>query len=170
METPARLTVDLTALREGVPVRLSGALDAAALDIDDLEWVRPAGPLVYAAEVTLLPGDALSVRGRLRLPCVCVCGRCGRDFQAEYAEDGWREDFDVAGLTSLDLTESAREGIILALPSYPVCGEGCKGVCPRCGRNLNEGPCGCAPDGEESPWGALDGLTAQTAENAEERK
>lgn len=170
METPARLTVDLTALREGEPARLRGALDAAALGVDDLEWVRPAGPLAYDAEATLLPGDVLEVRGRLRLPCACVCGRCGRDFRAEYAEEGWREDFDVAGQTSLDLTESAREGIILALPSYPVCDEGCKGVCPRCGRNLNEGPCGCATAGEDSPWGALDGLTAQTAETAEERK
>ena len=36
-----------------------GALDAAALGVDDLEWVRPAGPLAYDAEATLLPGDAV---------------------------------------------------------------------------------------------------------------
>lgn len=169
METPAHLIVDLAALREGEPARLAGTLDAALLGIDDLEWVRPAGDLAYDLEATLVSGDALAVRGALRLPCACVCGRCGRDFTAEYADLAWREDFDVAGLKSVDLTESAREGIILTLPSYPVCDEGCKGICPHCGHNLNEGPCGCAA-GDASPWGALDGLAARTAENAEERK
>ena len=32
---------------------------------------------------------------------------------------------------------------MLALPTRPLCGEECRGLCPRCGANLNAGPCGC---------------------------
>ena len=160
METPARLTVDLGRLREGRPERLQGSLPASLLEIDDLEQLRPAGPLAYDIEVTLLPGGEALARGALRLPCRCVCRRCGQDFRAEFADEDFCETLQTEGQLTWDLTESVREGIILVLPSYPICGEGCKGVCPHCGKNLNEGPCGCTADGD-SPWGALDAWAPQ---------
>lgn len=53
-----------------------------------------------------------------------------------------------------------REAILLELPSLPLCSEDCKGLCPHCGKNLNEGPCDCPADGGEvSPWkSAIRGL------------
>ena len=44
----------------------------------------------------------------------------------------------------VDLTPLVYEETILALPTRALCGEDCRGLCPRCGANLNEGPCGCA--------------------------
>jgi uncharacterized protein len=49
----------------------------------------------------------------------------------------------------IDLTPLVHEQVLLALPTRPLCGEGCRGLCPRCGANLNAGACGCpapAPD------------------------
>ena len=43
----------------------------------------------------------------------------------------------------IDLTPLVHEQTILALPTRPLCGEGCRGLCSRCGANLNSGPCGC---------------------------
>ena len=43
----------------------------------------------------------------------------------------------------LDLDELARDDIFLSLPTKFLCREDCKGLCPRCGQNLNEGPCSC---------------------------
>jgi len=43
----------------------------------------------------------------------------------------------------IDLTPLVQEQVILALPTRPLCAEGCRGLCPRCGANLNGGPCGC---------------------------
>jgi uncharacterized protein len=43
----------------------------------------------------------------------------------------------------IDLTPLVHEQTILALPTRPLCAEGCQGLCPRCGANLNSGPCGC---------------------------
>ena len=156
METPARLIVDLGRLDEGRHEHLKGVLARELLELEDLAQIRPAGGLEYDLECELLPENELLVRGTLSLPCACICGRCGGDFEAVFAEQDYCEAFNVAGLERLDLTESAREGIILALPSYPICKEACKGLCPHCGKNLNEGACACAEGGGASPFAALD--------------
>jgi uncharacterized protein len=43
----------------------------------------------------------------------------------------------------VDLTPLVYEQAILALPTRPLCREGCEGLCPRCGANRNQGACGC---------------------------
>jgi uncharacterized protein len=49
--------------------------------------------------------------------------------------------------TQIDLVEFVREELALAVPGYPLCRSNCAGLCPRCGADLNTGPCGCtAPD------------------------
>jgi uncharacterized protein len=58
----------------------------------------------------------------------------------------------------LDLSEALREEFLLALPRFVECRSDCRGLCPRCGANLNEGPCGCAP-AADSRWDALRALT-----------
>lgn len=42
-----------------------------------------------------------------------------------------------------NLQEIIREHIVLALPTQFLCSPACKGLCPRCGFNLNIGPCSC---------------------------
>ncbi|MFI5281341.1 MAG: YceD family protein, partial [Gemmatimonadales bacterium] len=62
----------------------------------------------------------------------------------------------------LDLTETLREELILAVPPFVECRPDCKGLCPRCGANLNDGPCDCPPRSDPR-WDALKGLpTADT--------
>jgi uncharacterized protein len=58
----------------------------------------------------------------------------------------------------LDLTEPLREEIFLAVPHYVECRSDCKGLCPRCGANQNDGPCGCPPPSDPR-WDALRSLT-----------
>ena len=43
----------------------------------------------------------------------------------------------------IDLNELLREQFYLALPMKPLCQEGCRGLCPQCGTNLNTGACTC---------------------------
>lgn len=49
----------------------------------------------------------------------------------------------------IDLNELLREQFYLALPMKPLCREDCKGLCPRCGTNLNTGACDCATAWED---------------------
>jgi uncharacterized protein len=43
----------------------------------------------------------------------------------------------------VELGPMLREHIILAAPMQPLCREDCAGLCTRCGKDLNEGPCQC---------------------------
>lgn len=53
------------------------------------------------------------------------------------------DDYIVVDGTVLDLTRLALDDVLLSLPTKSVCSEDCKGICPRCGINLNKGSCDC---------------------------
>jgi uncharacterized protein len=55
----------------------------------------------------------------------------------------------------IDLDPIVREQVLLALPGYPVCNEGCKGLCTVCGGNLNERDCGCDRHVPDPRWAGL---------------
>ncbi len=54
----------------------------------------------------------------------------------------------------LDVSELVRQQLAVNLPMHQLCREDCKGICPECGRNLNLGPCSCAPP-TDGRWTAL---------------
>ncbi|MCA1828791.1 MAG: DUF177 domain-containing protein [Myxococcales bacterium] len=58
----------------------------------------------------------------------------------------------------IDLKPAVREQILLQIPGSPLCGEDCKGLCPRCGKDLNEGDCGCDRTALDPRWAALKGI------------
>ena len=58
----------------------------------------------------------------------------------------------------IDLDPIVREQILLAVPGYPVCDEGCKGLCSVCGGNLNERDCGCDRRVPDPRWAGLKNL------------
>jgi len=57
--------------------------------------------------------------------------------------------------TELDLAEPIREQLILAAPTYVVCREECRGLCPGCGVNLNTEACVCAGEEPDPRWEVL---------------
>ena len=59
----------------------------------------------------------------------------------------------------IDLADVVREQLSLALPMKPLCQEGCRGLCPECGTNLNSGACDCAPRWEDPRLAPLKALT-----------
>jgi uncharacterized protein len=67
-----------------------------------------------------------------------------------------RADEETYSGKELDLEPVVREQLILALPPYPVCQEGCRGLCPVCGTNLNERECGCDRKIPDPRWAGLE--------------
>ena len=57
----------------------------------------------------------------------------------------------------IDLAPHVWEEMILAAPSKYYCSEDCRGLCPQCGMNLNQGACSCASE-EETSGSGLAGL------------
>ena len=69
-------------------------------------------------------------------------------------EDNDLEVYVLAG-ERLDLAEMLREQVILGSPMNPLCRENCLGLCQSCGRNRNQGRCGCPEPREVSPFAIL---------------
>ncbi len=68
------------------------------------------------------------------------------------------DSFTIDGNNILDLTEAIRQYALLATPMKPLCREDCAGLCPTCGRNLNQAPCNCPPKPVDSRWSELSKL------------
>lgn len=58
-------------------------------------------------------------------------------------EDEENDDFVVAENMQLDVEELLRDDLILWVPTKNLCKDDCKGLCDKCGKNLNEGDCDC---------------------------
>ncbi len=137
-----------------------GVLDDVVLDLND-EFLHPFAGIRYGIFAQLL-GRELLVRGSLEQDFDAVCSRCGGDFDFTMKVPDFTVSIETDEKTEyVDLTDEARQSIILALPTYPVCRPDCLGVCPSCGKNLNEGSCGCAHDKPDDRWGVLDGLNLE---------
>lgn len=60
--------------------------------------------------------------------------------------------------SGLLLEDVVREQVLLSLPSRTLCQPDCKGLCPRCGQNLNQAKCSCDTASADPRWNALAGL------------
>ncbi|HUP28016.1 MAG TPA: DUF177 domain-containing protein, partial [Chloroflexia bacterium] len=63
--------------------------------------------------------------------------------------------FDIDANHMMDLSEPVRQAILVALPMKPLCREDCKGLCPNCGANWNDGLCDCTPEQMDNHWVGL---------------
>jgi len=61
---------------------------------------------------------------------------------------------------ALDVTPAVREELALVAPEYLLCRDDCRGLCPRCGHDLNTGPCTCPP-ATDPRWAGLAGWNDQ---------
>jgi len=78
-----------------------------------------------------------------------------RSISADEAEIGY---YQKSGLL---LEDVLREQVLLSLPARTLCREDCKGLCPRCGRNLNAEACACDPVPTDPRWSALSDLASR---------
>jgi uncharacterized protein len=67
----------------------------------------------------------------------------------------------------LELAPMLREQWILASPMHPLCADECLGLCARCGKDLNAGPCRCAAEPTGGPFQMLRDSKSRTREPAD---
>jgi uncharacterized protein len=128
------------------------------LELDEAGEFRAAGP-VNCDLYTQVVDQTLIVRGKLSAPIEAHCARCTQIFSTTVADSGFLRDFPgIQGTEEVDITEDIREALILNLPHFPLCDEGCKGLCAHCGKDLNGGPCGCRKIEAGGSWDALNNL------------
>lgn len=127
-----------------------------ALDLSDLEFDgrKPfSRPVAVTGEVCNT-ADLLELELTAETTLDAVCDRCGKAFPLEkeiefrcmLAEELQNEESDEIVLLedgTVDAGDLARTALILGMDSKTLCSEDCKGLCPRCGADLNLGPCSC---------------------------
>lgn len=128
------------------------------VDLTDLVYgtQKPLSRVTAQGAVRNTAG-VLVLKGVARVEITGVCDRCAADFSrqedfpldAVLSADASDEDdenvFPLEGGCA-DLEDIVRTTVVLNLDQQLLCRPDCKGLCFRCGKNLNLGPCGCAPE------------------------
>jgi len=117
----------------------------------------------------------IRLKGKLETDIEVACARClepvvlpvKRSFDLLYrplGTDAGHEELSVTDAEAeigyyegegLLLEDSLREQVLLSVPLKTLCRDDCKGLCPHCGKNLNEGECSCTEQMEDPRWAAL---------------
>ncbi len=117
----------------------------------------------------------IRLRGRLSAGMELQCARClepvTQDIQREFellyrplGADAGKDELSVTDAEAeigyyqgegLLLEDVLREQVLLALPLKVTCRADCKGLCPQCGKNLNQEQCSCSREVEDPRWAAL---------------
>jgi len=118
-------------------------LDAAHLLAQDWPGARPEGGLRLKAEFSV-GGSRILMQAKLSGAWTLVCGRCLAEHRLDYA--GSVDETYPASAQFIDIAEDVRQAMLLEIPLRSLCRPDCKGLCPRCGRSLSLGACGCGPD------------------------
>ena len=131
---------------------------SVSVDLSDLRYgvSCPVSEPVVAQGVVRNTAGVLLMKGNVTTTIHGICDRCAAEFARfidfpidvvlvtelsnEENEDEWV--FPLEG-DSADLDDIVRTVFVLNLDSKLLCKDDCKGLCHRCGKNLNDGPCGC---------------------------
>ncbi|HXI09544.1 MAG TPA: DUF177 domain-containing protein [Thermodesulfobacteriota bacterium] len=125
-------------------------------------------PVAVHLDLTKTDGNVF-VSGEIKTSIKVACSRCLNEFESPFdnnfsifytrgkEEETEKElkpgDIDVNYLPGpeLDTTELVLAQITLEMPMQPLCKPDCKGLCPRCGADLNRGDCGCPVEEKVDP-------------------
>lgn len=167
MDAPTTLQLDLRCLEPG-PASWS-----VRIPVEEEPWSNTGlayeEPPRVELSATLTGERGVHVRGRLSAPLALECRRCLQpvhrtlDVELDLLFDREVEEASAepgiyaleAEATHLDLAPALRELLVLTVPSYPLCREDCRGLCPRCGTNLNVSECDCVLTEPDPRWDAL---------------
>jgi uncharacterized protein len=160
-------TVDLRGLAEGRS-RMVLSESGSNLKLPEDQLVISSDVVV---ELTLdRTGSLITAKGDISAIQTLVCARCLEPFECDVAaafnavfrmgqndlqlED--EEDTPVEfGNNWVSFAPSIRESLILVVPIKPLCREDCRGLCQRCGKNLNYSHCDCPQETVDPRWNAL---------------
>ena len=131
---------------------------SVSVDLSDLVYgtSKPVSEPVLASGTVRNTAGVLVMKGLIKTHIHGTCDRCASDFERdveipidavlvselanEENEDEWVFPLEA---DTADLDDIVRTIFVLNMDSKLLCKEDCAGLCCRCGKNLNEGPCTC---------------------------
>lgn len=144
------MRIDITKLKEGETLSLEHEYDPRALNLElyDLHYLALLKFKGRLEKIT----NALFLKGTLATAIELLCTRCLKPV-AENVSEPVDLYYPFTNQEYLETTDDLREIMLLSYPVKFVCRETCKGLCYRCGANLNEESCQCGMAAPESPGG-----------------
>ncbi len=142
-------------------------LPASGLDLS--AWPEFSSPIMVQLQVDKT-AEAIVVDVNWETGAHYVCDRCAEPFVRPLAErlsliysfdekltEGEDESifFISESTQEIDMSESLRQSMILALPAKRLCQEACRGLCPQCGANWNTETCNCSANQDDPRWDKL---------------
>ena len=129
--------------------------------------------------LTNLGKDKLLIEGEFAVKAQIPCDRCleqvlveipysiERKLDMKQSDEDRVEDLDendyLTGM-DLDVDRLVYLEVLMSWPLKVLCKEDCKGICSRCGKNLNEGPCGCAEEPKDPRMAAISDIFSKFKE------
>jgi uncharacterized protein len=126
--------------------------------------------------------ELFEVQGTFRTSVRLPCSRCLKDFDTALASDfeltytkevpGLMDVFEDEEIElrleeigmiyfkgeEINLEQGIQEQVVMAFPLQPLCDDNCKGLCPKCGSDLNQGDCGCKREPSSNTFAVLKNL------------
>lgn len=153
-------------------------------EINDHSWfpgleLDRAAPVTAHVFVRRKGGERVFLEGEIKATLALDCDRCAEPYSVPLAgaftvdlelfpdpgtmpEEHQCSDTEMDAIfleePAFDLFDVLAEQVLLLVPVKRICGEDCRGLCPQCGANLNQGPCTCEQDQEASPFSMLGNL------------
>lgn len=154
--------------RDGID--FDGSEPAAILEVEESELLSCTSPVVYDLHAALV-NNGILVTGKASTEIKVECGRCLKKFKYKVTAKEICHFYEKVKVQELDITGDIREDILIAFPTNCFCKKDCKGLCHKCGTDLNKAECSCTADESpvpedeeaESPWAELDKLAIKPA-------
>jgi uncharacterized protein len=149
------MKLSIKEVRDSGPLDFEELLPADRMPLDAPDHPTLVAPVRLNVHAEAFDDEIMAlIKGETR--AAMECSRCLERFERPLkANLELHVPFTGA---DVDVVEEIRQSFLLGLPVKPLCRQDCRGLCTRCGKNLNAGPCGCSETHEESPFAALKDL------------
>ncbi|MBR6012296.1 MAG: DUF177 domain-containing protein [Selenomonadaceae bacterium] len=110
---------------------------------DFLENGKLVGEIKIVGEVAK-DDENLKIRGKIFCQRKFICDRCLNAAEEDQIHD-FEEELDSGEIVDnfFDITDIVHDTLMISQPIKNLCKTDCRGLCPVCGKNLNEGSCEC---------------------------
>ena len=168
------MIIDLNSFDREKAIDETFAATAIALELANAKVIEQ----VMVSGTAIKSSSSVGIKGRLTTALEIDCDRCldlvkhaiDIELDLEFAPKQQLEGdaslelhgddmkLDAIDGSELDLAVIVREQIVLDLPQQFFCSDDCKGLCEKCGTNLNLKDCECEYNEIDPRWGALKNL------------
>ena len=134
--------------------------ESLGLTYEEVEFIKP---LSCSVGLFRQGGDNIYITTDVNATILVECRRCINPFEVDIAttlgvlfsigdtsSETDEDDERYYDGETLDISEDVRRALVLEIPTWSLCSETCKGLCPQCGTNLNMTGCSCEMTDEPS--------------------